>query len=109
MPPVQASMEGASRYAMVLTAFAPMASRVSTMMWVTTMGPPSAAITRTSMSRNPPPRPRRTGSQASQVAEISSRRSRILTRAACGSLTFTNWICAIISMPDTEVVKPPPS
>ncbi|MOA67079.1 hypothetical protein D3C78_1940910 [compost metagenome] len=44
--------------AMVLTVFAPIASRTSTIRWATTMGPRGVlSNTWTSMSLQPPPRP----------------------------------------------------
>lgn len=94
---------------MVFTALAPMASRVSTTMCVTTIGPPWAAMTRTSRSRNPPPRRTSIGSHPSHRAATSALRSRMRMRAFSGSGTPTSWIWAIMSVPDTEVVKPPAS
>ena len=94
---------------MVLTVLAPIASRVSTMMWVITMGPPSASITRTSRSRKPPPSRTSIGSHSSQMAPISALCSRIWIRAACGLVTPVSWICAIISDPETDAMKPPDS
>ncbi len=103
-------MRGASASHAVLTALAPIASRQSSVRCTISIGPTVVpSMTRTSMSRAPPPSSTRTGSVSSASASSSSREHRTSNRADQGSATSSTWICPIISAGVAVAWKPPPA
>ena len=106
-PPVISSRYGATASAIVFTAFAPIASRVSTIRCVITIGPRAVGTTRTSTSFAPPASFTRIGSFSFALRRISSFAWRIASRAECGSGTWTSWTWPIITGPDVEAWNPP--
>ncbi|VVC71809.1 Uncharacterised protein [uncultured archaeon] len=108
-PPVSSSIFGASASHIVFTAFAPIASRTSTITWIPIMRPPEVFTSLTSMSRAPPPNFTRIGSREFAKARSESFAEFIFPAFSLKSSSFTPtiWICPIIRGAEAFAVKPP--
>ena len=107
VPPVISSTFGAIVSAIVLTAFAPIASLQSTRMWTITMGPDSVSMILARISLQPPPNFTRIGSTSLQESTNSALAAIIEPLAASGSSHPTIWICPIITGSSLFEVNPP--
>ena len=103
------AIKGAIASDIVLTALAPIASLVSTISSVITIGPTTLSITFTRRSLAPPPNLIRIGSCSLASSRSCSLAWRIITFAEKGDGTLIAWICEIITGPVSVAVKPPRS
>ena len=107
LPFASCSIIGATASAMVLTAFAPIASPVLTISSAITIGPLMLETTLTLRSFAPPPRETSRGSCSFAMAKIASFRLRSCNLAPFGSEGETTWICPTIIGPVLVTLKPP--
>ena len=101
------SITGATASAIVLTAFAPIASPVLTISSAITIAPLMLGTTLTFRSFAPPPSETRRGSCSFALAKIASFRLRSCLLAPFGSEREMTWICPIMMGPVLVTLKPP--
>ncbi len=105
-PPESSSTRGPMVSAMVLTRFAPIASRQSTSTWTTRQRCPRS---RTSMARGPPPRATRPGTARVPISSSSAEAASSRRMAAPGSGTSKTCTWLVISSSIISAQNPPPA